>query len=130
MIVARRLRHIADHSVHLGSQVVIRYRPLTAFYLTKKLGAIFDLEQVKRQVLRLERQSVAEVGFPICECLLGKTRDQIQTDVLEACFSKQIDRVSRVIRSVRTTQRHELAVEERLNADAGTSLGMTGVWVH
>src|SRR6266850_4866722 len=101
MIVARHLGHIADHSVHLGSQVVIRYRPLTTFYLTKKLRAIFDLKQVKRQMLRLERQSVAEVRLPIRECLLRKSRDQIQTDVLEARFSKQIDCVSRVIRSVR-----------------------------
>lgn len=69
-------------------------------------------------MIGLNRQSVAEVQLPILQALIGKSRDQIETDVFESRFSKQRDRAARVIRSVRTAQRYELAVEERLDADA------------
>src|SRR6185503_2372409 len=77
-----------------------------------------DFEQVKGEMLGLQRQGAFDVSLPAFESLPGKTCDQIKTNVVETRGAQFVKSLERVGGSMRTAQLRQCRIVKRLRTKA------------
>src|SRR6476469_7012251 len=69
-------------------------------------------------MLRVQPDRRVNIGLPLAGRLVGKTEDQIQVAVLEPRLTGPCEGLSRLLGRVDATDRCQMVVVERLNAQA------------